>query len=59
MLHFVCQVDESMYTIIMESALPTDAGNYTCVVENQNGSINHTYEVKMVGKCSLLLECQH
>ncbi|XP_041855035.1 fibroblast growth factor receptor 1-A isoform X2 [Melanotaenia boesemani] len=37
-----------MWTIIMESAVPSDKGNYTCVVENQYGSINHTYQLDVV-----------
>lgn len=36
----------------MESAVPSDKGNYTCVVENQYGSINHTYQLDVVGECS-------
>lgn len=36
----------------MESVVPSDKGNYTCVVENQYGSINHTYQLDVVGKSS-------
>lgn len=32
----------------MESVVPSDKGNYTCVVENQHGSINHTYQLDVV-----------
>lgn len=46
------QVRDHMWTIIMESAVPSDKGNYTCVVENQYGSINHTYQLDVVGECS-------
>ncbi|KAM4745907.1 fibroblast growth factor receptor 1-A isoform 1-T1 [Anableps anableps] len=39
---------DHMWTIIMESVVPSDKGNYTCVVENQYGSINHTYQLDVV-----------
>ncbi|XP_069755950.1 fibroblast growth factor receptor 2-like isoform X7 [Narcine bancroftii] len=32
----------------MESAVPSDKGNYTCVIENPYGSINHTYHLDVV-----------
>lgn len=34
----------------MESAVPSDKGNYTCIVENKFGSINHTYTLDVVGQ---------
>lgn len=46
------QVRDHVWTIIMESVVPSDKGNYTCVVENQYGSINHTYQLDVVGKCA-------
>ncbi|XP_052468447.1 fibroblast growth factor receptor 2 isoform X4 [Carassius gibelio] len=36
------------WTLIMESVVPSDKGNYTCVVENAYGSINHTYTLDVV-----------
>lgn len=45
------QVRDHVWTIIMESAVPSDKGNYTCLVENEYGSINHTYQLDVVGKC--------
>lgn len=36
----------------MESVVPSDKGNYTCVVENEYGSINHTYHLDVVGECA-------
>uniref|UniRef100_A0AAV2MSH3 Fibroblast growth factor receptor n=1 Tax=Knipowitschia caucasica TaxID=637954 RepID=A0AAV2MSH3_KNICA len=42
------KVRDQAGTIIMESAVPSDKGNYTCVVENQYGSINHTYQLDVV-----------
>lgn len=34
----------------MESVVPSDKGNYTCLVENEFGSINHTYTLDVVGQ---------
>lgn len=31
--------------------MPSDKGNYTCLVENEFGSINHTYTLDVVGQC--------
>uniref|UniRef100_A0A8C6Q0V1 receptor protein-tyrosine kinase n=1 Tax=Nothobranchius furzeri TaxID=105023 RepID=A0A8C6Q0V1_NOTFU len=42
------KVRDHVWTIIMESVVPSDKGNYTCVVENQYGSINHTYQLDVV-----------
>ncbi|CAG12555.1 unnamed protein product, partial [Tetraodon nigroviridis] len=42
------KVRDHMWTIIMEAVVPSDKGNYTCVVENQYGSINHTYQLDVV-----------
>lgn len=39
-----------MWTLIMESVVPSDKGNYTCVVENEYGSLQHTYILDVVGK---------
>ncbi|KAM7073229.1 fibroblast growth factor receptor 2 isoform 6-T7 [Molossus nigricans] len=36
------------WSLIMESVVPSDKGNYTCVVENAHGSINHTYHLDVV-----------
>ncbi|XP_067269117.1 fibroblast growth factor receptor 1-A isoform X6 [Pseudorasbora parva] len=42
------KVREHMWTIIMESVVPSDKGNYTCLVVNKYGSINHTYQLDVV-----------
>lgn len=34
----------------MESVVPSDKGNYTCLVDNEFGSINHTYTLDVVGQ---------
>lgn len=34
----------------MESVVPSDRGNYTCVVENKYGSISHSYVLDVLGK---------
>lgn len=34
----------------MESAVPSDRGNYTCVVQNKYGAITHTYQLDVLGK---------
>lgn len=44
------QLRESLWAIIMDSVVPSDKGNYTCVVENKYGSINHTYQLDVVGE---------
>lgn len=46
------QVRNQHWSLIMESVVPSDKGNYTCVVENERGSINHTYHLDVVGECS-------
>ncbi|KAK7073865.1 hypothetical protein SK128_023184, partial [Halocaridina rubra] len=32
----------------MENLVPTDSGNYTCIVFNAHGSINHTYRLEVI-----------
>uniref|UniRef100_A0A671T3B4 Fibroblast growth factor receptor 2 n=1 Tax=Sinocyclocheilus anshuiensis TaxID=1608454 RepID=A0A671T3B4_9TELE len=40
------------WTLIMESVVPSDKGNYTCLLENAYGSINHTYTLDVVSSDS-------
>lgn len=44
------QLRDHMWTIIMESVVPSDKGNYTCLVENKHGSLTHTYQLDVVGQ---------
>eukprot|EP00063_Salmo_salar_P091914 XP_014066749.1 PREDICTED: fibroblast growth factor receptor 3-like [Salmo salar] len=32
----------------MESAVPSDRGNYTCVVQNKYGTITHSYQLDVL-----------
>lgn len=48
--HVSPQVRYATWSIIMDSVVPSDKGNYTCIVENEYGSINHTYQLDVVGK---------
>ena len=34
----------------MESVVPSDRGNYTCVVENKFGRIQQTYTLDVLGE---------
>lgn len=34
----------------MESVVPSDRGNYTCMVENKYGAISHSYVLDVLGK---------
>ncbi|XP_008104985.1 fibroblast growth factor receptor 2 isoform X4 [Anolis carolinensis] len=42
------KVRNQHWSLIMESVVPSDKGNYTCIVENIHGSINHTYHLDVV-----------
>lgn len=37
----------------MESVVPSDRGNYTCVVGNKYGNIRHTYQLDVLGEISV------
>ncbi|XP_032806265.1 fibroblast growth factor receptor 2-like isoform X3 [Petromyzon marinus] len=36
------------WSLIMESVVPSDHGNYTCVVRNRHGTVNHSYQLDVV-----------
>ncbi|XP_047425371.1 fibroblast growth factor receptor 1-A-like isoform X2 [Mugil cephalus] len=42
------KIRDHMWSLIMESVVPSDRGNYTCVVENEYGSLQHTYMLDVV-----------
>ncbi|XP_069095309.1 fibroblast growth factor receptor 2 isoform X8 [Pleurodeles waltl] len=42
------KVRSQHWSLIMESVVPSDKGNYTCIMENEYGSINHTYHLDVV-----------
>uniref|UniRef100_A0A3P9D8K0 Fibroblast growth factor receptor n=2 Tax=Maylandia zebra TaxID=106582 RepID=A0A3P9D8K0_9CICH len=42
------KIRDHMWSLIMESVVPSDKGNYTCVVENEYGSLRHTYQLDVV-----------
>ncbi|XP_067114007.1 fibroblast growth factor receptor 1b isoform X1 [Osmerus mordax] len=42
------KIRDHIWTLIMESVVPSDKGNYTCVVRNDHGSLSHTYQLDVV-----------
>ncbi|XP_045579774.1 fibroblast growth factor receptor 3 isoform X7 [Salmo salar] len=36
------------WSLVMESAVPSDRGNYTCVVQNKYGTITHSYQLDVL-----------
>ncbi|XP_058860463.1 fibroblast growth factor receptor 3-like isoform X6 [Acipenser ruthenus] len=36
------------WSLVMESVVPSDRGNYTCIVENKHGSLSHTYQLDVL-----------
>lgn len=52
--NFPLQLRDLQWSLVMESVVPSDRGNYTCVVQNKYGNIRHTYQLDVLGKCSFL-----
>ncbi|XP_053560198.1 fibroblast growth factor receptor 3 isoform X3 [Bombina bombina] len=40
------------WSLVMESVVPSDKGNYTCVVENKYGTIRKTYQLDVLERSS-------
>ncbi|KAG8453389.1 hypothetical protein GDO86_000136 [Hymenochirus boettgeri] len=40
------------WSLVMESVVPSDKGNYTCVVENKYGTIRQTYQLDVLERSS-------
>ncbi|XP_053195848.1 fibroblast growth factor receptor 1-A-like [Scomber japonicus] len=45
------KIRDHTWTLIMESVVLSDEGNYTCVVENEYGSLKHTYQLDVLQSC--------
>lgn len=54
-LSLILQIRDHTWTLIKESVVPSDEGNYTCVVQNRHGTLQHTYQLNVIGKiiCSM------
>nr|XP_004556197.1 fibroblast growth factor receptor 1-A isoform X1 [Maylandia zebra] len=46
------QIREHTGTLIMTSLVPSDKGNYTCLVENKYGRLQHTYQLNVLERPS-------
>ena len=42
--------NSSLWYLKLKDLVPDDSGDYTCIVTNPYGSINHTYTLNVVGK---------
>ena len=43
-------LNTSIWYLKLKDLVPGDAGEYTCIVSNPYGSINHTYSVRVQGE---------
>uniref|UniRef100_A0A8C5MBG4 Fibroblast growth factor receptor n=1 Tax=Leptobrachium leishanense TaxID=445787 RepID=A0A8C5MBG4_9ANUR len=46
------QLRHQHWSLVMESVVPSDRGNYTCVVENKMGSVSYTYLLDVLERSS-------
>ncbi|KAJ8388279.1 hypothetical protein AAFF_G00135400 [Aldrovandia affinis] len=46
------------WSLVMESAVPSDRGNYTCVVQNKYGTITHTYQLDVLERSPTGQSCK-
>ncbi|KAM7156591.1 uncharacterized protein WM277_022014 [Molossus nigricans] len=44
------QLRHQQWSLVMESVVPSDRGNYTCVVQNKFGRIRQTYTLDVLGE---------
>ncbi|XP_074542105.1 fibroblast growth factor receptor 1-A-like [Halichoeres trimaculatus] len=42
------KMGDSSWMLIMDFVVPSDRGNYTCVLENKHGRLEHTYHLDVV-----------
>uniref|UniRef100_A0A3B4G2B7 receptor protein-tyrosine kinase n=1 Tax=Pundamilia nyererei TaxID=303518 RepID=A0A3B4G2B7_9CICH len=42
------RIRDHTWTLIKESVAPSDEGNYTCVVQNRHGTLQHTYQLNVI-----------
>ena len=43
-------LNTSIWYLNLKYLVPGDAGEYTCIVSNPYGCINHTFKVRVLGK---------
>ena len=43
-------LNTSIWYLKLKDLVPDDSGQYTCIVSNPYGSINHTYTLQVVGE---------
>ena len=43
-------LNTSIWYLKLKDLVPGDAGEYTCIVSNPYGSINHTYTFRVLGE---------
>lgn len=54
------QLRHQHWSLVMESVVPSDRGNYTCLVVNRYGSITHSYVLDVLGRTwTIALQIDH
>nr|XP_057911981.1 fibroblast growth factor receptor 1b isoform X2 [Doryrhamphus excisus] len=46
------KIKDHAWMLTLDSLVPSDSGNYTCVVENPHGVIEHTYRLDVIERAS-------
>lgn len=44
------EIKTNHWSLMLEDSVPSDRGNYTCVICNIVGCINYTFKVDVIGK---------